>query len=61
MEKTHAEIVAEFITTVKEMRQNQKMYFKSRDYSDLDKAKKCERKIDLMLVQFGEAPTLFNM
>lgn len=55
------EQVAEFIKAVKEMRQNQKSYFKSRDYSDLDKSKKSEKQVDLMLVKFGEAPTLFNM
>lgn len=55
------EEINEFIIEVKEMRQNQKAYFKSRDYSDLDKSKKSEKKIDLMLVQFDQAPTLFNM
>ncbi len=60
MEQTPDKI-AEFIVAVKEMRQNQKMYFKSRDYSDLDKSKKSEREVDLMLVRFNEAPTLFNM
>lgn len=60
MEQT-SEKIAEFIVAVKEMRQNQKMYFKSRDYSDLDKSKKSEKEVDLMLVRFNEAPTLFNM
>lgn len=58
MEQTPEQI---FITAVKEMRQNQKAYFKSRDFSDLERSKKSERQVDLMLVQFNQAPTLFNM
>jgi hypothetical protein len=42
-----------FIEAVQEMRKNQKMYFKSREYSDLDKSKKSERQVDLMLVNFN--------
>jgi len=60
MEST-PEQITEFINAVKEMRQNQKLYFKSRDYSYLSESKKLERQVDLMLVKFGEAPTLFNM
>lgn len=55
------EQITEFINAVKEMRQNQKSYFKSRDYSDLLKSKKSEKEVDLMLVKFDAAPTLFNM
>ncbi|MES2395841.1 MAG: hypothetical protein V4549_07550 [Bacteroidota bacterium] len=55
------EKITEFIKAVKVMRQNQKAYFKSRDFSDLDRSKKSEREVDLMLVQFDAAPTLFNM
>ena len=53
--------IQDFIVAVKEMRQNQKSYFKSRDFSDLNKSKKSEKEVDLMLVKFNQAPTLFNM
>lgn len=50
-----------FIDLVAEMRQNQRHYFKSRDYTDLDKSKKSERRVDAMIIELNSSPKLFDI
>lgn len=51
----------EFVKTVREMRNAQKEYFKTRDKEVLAKSKELERKVDRMLSSmFSDTPNLFQ-
>lgn len=49
----------EFIELVREMRNAQKEYFKTRDKNILQKSKELERKVDALLQQKNGYSTLF--
>ena len=50
--KPDAVIFTEFLKTVKEMRKAQKAYFKIRGFSELNKAKALERKVDALIGEY---------
>jgi hypothetical protein len=47
------------VKSVKEMRELQRMYFKSKDWSDLTRAKSKEREVDALIVKI-ENPDIFE-
>lgn len=49
--KPDAVIFTEFLKTVKEMRNAQKAYFKIKGFSELNKAKSLERKVDALIAE----------
>lgn len=51
--------MTEFETLVKEMRKTQNAFFKTHDYSVLDKARDLERQVDKYLADLETGPDLF--
>lgn len=51
--------MTEFETLVKEMRKAQNAFFRTHDYSVLDKARELERQVDKYLADLETGPDLF--
>lgn len=52
--------MTEFETLVKEMRKAQNAFFRTHDYSALDRSKELERQVDKYLADLETGPDLFS-